>query len=204
MANFQEQATVCEKCGSAVWVIKKTDQPQICHFILSGSNSHPEHFKLVCYKCENDLDKDNQESGDFCPLNAHLLQWRLPSEDRLGWVRYVATHLVCYRCQKEDRSIAHNYYKERDNKYVPEWKFVSYYGITSWGKRGGGPWMEDILFCQDCYNKTDKEEWLKQIIGLVLVKEAGDEEPNPQVISALAREVREKFPDVVLMSGPWW
>ncbi|HSR89029.1 MAG TPA: hypothetical protein VLK22_01335 [Candidatus Udaeobacter sp.] len=201
MANQEGSATVCEKCGSAVWVREITDRPQACFFLLPSQHSHSERFKLVCQRCGNELDKHNQESGKFCPLNGNLLQWRRPSRSAVNWwLRYAATHLVCFRCQTEDRSIPYDYFVGRKDGWVPQWHIVRYYGVTFSGLRGGGLWTGDILLCSHCQSKMDTETWLAQVNGLALI-EAGNSDPSK--ISELAARVKSKFPDITLEPFPW-
>ena len=204
MANLEGQTTVCEKCGFAIWIRRKTRQTIDCGLFRDCrvQSFHPPdyHFLLDCNSCGNELDKTNQESGKFCSQNSNILQWQIPSGDGVSWTRYVAIHLVCLRCKKEDRNIRHNYGQAYHNSNAPEWYSVSYYGITSWGKLGGGPWMEELVFCHDCHIKTDTEEWLKQTMGLVLIREGN---PNPHKISQLAKEMEKNYPHIKLEPYPW-
>ena len=196
MEKPKETAIVCKKCGSAVWIDRKTNKPFTCNFY----RSHLEHFRLFCINCNNELDEKRQESGWFCSVNAQLLQWQIPSGDGENWNNYTATHLVCVRCKKEDRSIGYDWLEAAKNSWVPQWKEVNYYGITLWGKPGAGPWMEGLIFCQECNAKTDTENWLKQTMGLVVIREG---HPSPHKISQLARIVEKDFPHIKLKPPPW-
>lgn len=203
MANLEGEATVCEKCGFAIWVRRKTKQTIDCGLFkdcrVQGFHSPDYHFLLDCHNCGNELDKDNQESGKYCFQNSNLLQWSIPSGDGVSWTYFAATHLVCIRCKKDDKSIRYDSGLAFQNRFAPQWHSVSYYGITSWGKFGGGPWMKRLVFCQECHVKMDTE-WLKQTMGLVLIREG---RPSPHKISQLAQIMRRDYPDIKLEPYPW-
>ncbi len=201
MTKFEGAATVCEKCDCAIWVQHKSLQPKIERVKTSAGFFNFYYYTYNCSNCGNELDENQEESKRIRISGTNgKLDWHIPIGDGISWKSYASTHLTCIRCQKEDRNISYFSTDESLCVRAPHWYSVSYYGITSWGPRGGGPWMEDTLFCQDCHTKTDTEEWLKQTLGLVLVKKG---RPSPHRISELAKEVRRDYPHIKLEPPPW-
>ncbi len=201
MANLEGAATVCEKCRFAIWVRRQNSQPTIDR-IKSGKGFFDlYYYPYDCGNCGNELDEKKEESKVLrLSGTVNKLEWRLPAGDDVSWKDYATTHLVCVRCQKEDRNIRYNYLEAYKNSCVPNWHVINYIGITSWGPNGGEPWMEKLILCQECHAKTDTEEWLKQTIGLVLVKQGN---PSPHKLSLLLEEVQKNFPHIKLKPPPW-